>query len=199
MVLDPGVIQRRVVGDEVEHQPQAAVAEPLAEPGQGGVAAQGRMHRVAGDGEPGAGDVLVAQVGQRLLELPPPLGVAPGDALSGRAGLPDAQEPDPVEAQLGQAVQLGVRNVVQGRRPAQPPGQLRQPDAGVDLVQRRITRRCHRHVTFLGSMGRERIGATQRDDAACGILRFDGHGACRPAGQGPACRRWKRGRKRRRR
>ena len=38
---------------------------------------------------------------------------------AGRAGLPDAQEPDPVEAHLGQAVQLGVGNVVQRRRPAQ--------------------------------------------------------------------------------
>ena len=34
------MIQARVVGDEVEHQPQAALAEPLAQPGQGGVAAQ---------------------------------------------------------------------------------------------------------------------------------------------------------------
>ena len=123
MVLDPGVIQRRVVGDEVEHQPQTAVSEPLAEPGESGISAQGRMHRVAGDGEPGAGDVLLAQVGQGLLELSPPLGIAPGDLLPGRAGLPDAQEPDPVEPHLGQAVQFGVRNVIQGRRPAQPAGQ----------------------------------------------------------------------------
>ena len=72
----------------------------------------------------------------------PPLGVAPGDLLPGRAGLPDAQEPDPVEAHLGQAVELGVRNVVQRRRPAERAGQLRQPDAGVDLVERRVTRRA---------------------------------------------------------
>ena len=36
-----------------------------------------------------------------------------------RAGLPDAQEPDPVETHLGQAVEFGVGNVVQrGRRPS---------------------------------------------------------------------------------
>ena len=40
MILDPGMIQPRVVGDEVEHQPQAALAEPLAQPGQGRVAAE---------------------------------------------------------------------------------------------------------------------------------------------------------------
>ena len=33
-----------------------------------------------------------------------------------RAGLPDAEEPDPVEALLGQVIQFGVGNVVQGRR-----------------------------------------------------------------------------------
>ena len=80
------------------------------------------MHRVAGDGETGTGDVLVAQVGQRLLELLAPLGIAARDLLPRRAGLPDAQEPDPVEAHLGQAVQFGVGNVVQRRRPAQSRG-----------------------------------------------------------------------------
>ena len=33
-----------------------------------------------------------------------------------RAGLPDAQEPDPVETHLGQAIQFGVGNVVQRGR-----------------------------------------------------------------------------------
>ena len=77
------------------------------------------MHRVAGDGEAGAGDVLLAQVGQRLLEFLAPLRIAARDPLARRAGLPDAEEPDPVEAHLGQPVQLGVGNVVQRRRPAQ--------------------------------------------------------------------------------
>ena len=42
MILDPGMIQARVIGDEVEHQPQAALPEPLAQPGQRGVAAEAR-------------------------------------------------------------------------------------------------------------------------------------------------------------
>ena len=117
--------------------------EPLAQPGQRRIAAQTGVHRVAGDREPGAGDVLLAQVRQRLLELPAPLGVGARDPLRGRPGLPDAQEPDPVETHLGQAVQLGVRNVVQRGRPAQGPGQLGQPDAGVDLVERGIERSRH--------------------------------------------------------
>ena len=42
-------------------------------------------------------------------------GLRARDSLRRRAGLPDAQQPDPVEAHRGQAVQLGVRNVVEGR------------------------------------------------------------------------------------
>ena len=56
---------------------------------------------------------------------------------AGGPGLPDAQQPDPVEAHRGQAVQLGVRDVVQRGGPAERARQLGQPDAGVDLVQRR--------------------------------------------------------------
>ena len=40
VVLDPGVIQSRVIGNEVQQQAQAALAEPLAQPGQSGIAAQ---------------------------------------------------------------------------------------------------------------------------------------------------------------
>ena len=59
---------------------------------------------------------------------------------AGRAGLPDAQEPDPVEAHLGQTVQFGVRNIVQRGGAAQLCDEFGQPDARVDLVQRRIAR-----------------------------------------------------------
>src|SRR5436190_1372657 len=52
--------------------------------------------------------------------------------------LPHAQEPDPVEAHLRNAVQLDVRNVVERGRPSDDAGQLCQPDPGVDLEQRRI-------------------------------------------------------------
>ena len=154
-----------MIGDEIEHQPQAALPEPLAQPGQGRIAAEILMHRVAGDREAGAGDVLLAQVRQRLLKFPAPLRIAARDLLRRQAGLPDAQEPDPVEPHLGQAVQLGVGNVVQRRRPAQRPGQLRQPDAGVDLVQRGIARRWtmrrynSRYVLFIRPLAPSRAGA----------------------------------------
>ena len=80
MVFDPGMIEPHVIGHEVEHQSQAALAEPLAKPCQCRVSAEIRVHRVAGDGETGTGDVLLAQVRQRLLELAAPFGIASRDA-----------------------------------------------------------------------------------------------------------------------
>jgi len=63
-----------VIRDEVEHEPEATRPESVAEASQSRIAAQARVHGVAGDGEPGADDVLLAQVRQGLLELAPPLG-----------------------------------------------------------------------------------------------------------------------------
>ena len=77
------------------------------------------MHRIAGDGETGTGDVLLAQVRQRFMKFPPPFQIASRNLLRRRAGLPNAEEPDPVEAHPGQPVQIGIGNVVQSRRPAQ--------------------------------------------------------------------------------
>src|SRR5262249_31766742 len=45
--------------------------------------------------------------------------------------------------QLRQAIQLAVRNIVERGAPGQLLGQLCQPDAGVDLVQRRIAESGH--------------------------------------------------------
>jgi hypothetical protein len=50
--------------------------------------------------------------------------------------LPHAQEVDPVEA-AGEAIELGVGEVVEGRRPAERLADLVEPRASVDLVERR--------------------------------------------------------------
>ena len=148
VALDPRVVQRGVIGDEVEHEPKTALPEAVAQPGQRRIPAEARVHRVAGDREPGAGDVVIAEVRQRLLELFPPLGILPRCPLPGLSRSPDAEEPDPVEPHAGDAVQVGVGNVVQRRGPAQRPRPLRQPDAGVDLIQRGV-RRCGLHHSRL--------------------------------------------------
>ena len=83
------------------------------------------------------------------------------DALGLGAGLPHAQEPDPVEAHPRQAVELGVGNIVQGRGPTQGAGQLRQPDPGIDLVERGIAYAVHVRIPPLFiSLRCEFVGTT---------------------------------------
>src|SRR5262249_59121230 len=61
-----------------------------------------------------------------------------GNLLPRRAGLPDTQEPDPVKPQSCQPVQIRVGDVIQRGGVAQVAGAFREPDAGVDLVERRV-------------------------------------------------------------
>ena len=75
------------------------------------------MHRVSGDGESGARDVVLLEIRQRLRELLSPFVIAAGDVLGPGTSLPDTQHPDPVEASVGQTIEFGIRNVVQ-RRPS---------------------------------------------------------------------------------
>ena len=65
-------------------------------------------------------------------------GLAREIALRRRPGLPHTQKPQPIKTQLGKAVQLGIRNIVQGRALTKLSRKLGQPDAGIDLVKRRI-------------------------------------------------------------
>ena len=111
---------------------------PKGQPGQGRIATQLLVHGISGDREPRPGNVFFGQVLQRLLKLAAPLRIRSRDPLPGWTGLPDAQQPDPVEAHVCQAIQLGVRNVIKCRRSAEAARQLGQPDAGIDLVQHRI-------------------------------------------------------------
>ena len=137
MLLDPGMIERRVVGDEVEHQPQPALSQPLAQAGQRGIAAQIAMHGVAGDGETGAGDVFLAQVGQRLLRirvrhsgLLREIACAAGPVCQ---TLSSQTQSKPISARRSSSAS-GMSSSV-ARRPSVC-GQLGQPDAGIDLVER---------------------------------------------------------------
>src|SRR5262249_40571928 len=99
------------------HELETASFEPLAQPGEGIIAAEMGVYGVAGDGEPRAGDVFLVQVGQRLLKFLAPLRIAARYFLRRQACLPDAQEPDPVELLFGEAVQLGVGNIVERGAP----------------------------------------------------------------------------------
>src|SRR5438309_1664057 len=90
------------------HQAQAALAEPLAQPGQRGITAEIGVYRVAGNRKARSGNVVFPQVGERFVEFSAPLGMAARDALCRRARLPDTQEPDPVEPRSRQVIQVGI-------------------------------------------------------------------------------------------
>ena len=46
MIFDPGMIESHVIGDEVKHEPQAALPEPLTQPGESGIPAKVGVHSV---------------------------------------------------------------------------------------------------------------------------------------------------------
>jgi len=140
VVLDPRVIQRHVVRDDVEHQLEPARLQPPTSARQRRGAADCGMRRVAGDREPGAGDILRAQIRQRVLELVAPPGMRARDALAGGPCAPHAEEPDIVEAEPGDAVELGVPDVVERGGPSERPGQRGQQHTRVHLAERRVSR-----------------------------------------------------------
>ena len=107
------MIDGRVVGHKVKQEPHASIAQPGSQTLQGGVAAKIPMHRVALDGEGRAANVRrLVQVGQDLAIVPGPVRVGPRDRETCGSGLPDAQQPDPVEAEFGDLVERRVGHIV---------------------------------------------------------------------------------------
>ena len=137
------MIGRGVVGHEVQHQAQAAAREPLAQARQRRIAAEVVVNGIGGDGERRSGDVLVAQIGQHATTFLDHLHVGARDRAPRGTGLPDAEEPDPAEAAVGDLVEHAVVDVVQRRAPPERDAALVQRHARVDLVQRRVRHRPH--------------------------------------------------------
>ena len=133
----PGVIRRDVVRDEVEDQSQAALGEGRARGGEPGRAAEVGVDDVPADAVRRADDVLRHVVGQRLAERGDEAVVLERDRDPGRAALPHPHQPDGVEAELGDRVPLGRRDVAERDRPARARAQLAQPHPRVELVDER--------------------------------------------------------------
>jgi hypothetical protein len=113
MLLDPRVIEGGVVRHEIEHQAQVPLGEALAQSSEGRIAAEVGMHYVAGDRKSRARDIVLGEVRERRFEFPSPLRIGARRALTGEPGSPHAQQPDPVEPHHGDAIEVGVRDVVQ--------------------------------------------------------------------------------------
>ena len=103
--------------------------------------------------------------GRTVSKLGAPLRVAARNGPAGGADLPHAQQPDPVEALFGKAVDRRVVDVGQGDAFAGLARQLIEPDARIDLKKGRIAW----HIV-LGDEGRyEMGGVSEAGDDAVGI------------------------------
>ncbi len=140
MGLHPGMVRGRVVGDEVHHELEFSFLEALFQAEEVCLRAEILMQGVARHREGRAADVGLGKTGERRREFLQPLGVAQRHLAARRAGLPQAQEPDIVEAQGGHLVEKGVGDIGQGGRTPQVFGKLPEPHPGIDLIQSRITR-----------------------------------------------------------
>ena len=86
MGTHPGVVECRVVGDEIEHEPETAGCEPSAKFGQRFPPAKRLIDLIGTDREAGTADVLLCQIRQNCLELGPPGGISARQCPAGRAG-----------------------------------------------------------------------------------------------------------------
>src|SRR6476620_12476786 len=100
MVFDPGMAEAHMVRHEIEHQSEATLFQSRSQTSECCIAPQRFMHGIASNGEAGAGDVVVGQIGERFVEFAKPFRVGARDLLRTASGLPDAQEPNPIEAYL---------------------------------------------------------------------------------------------------
>ena len=116
MRLRPRMIERGMIGHEIEHEPQTARGEPGAERGQRRLAAQRLVDLIGADGEARSADIVLRQIRQRRPELGLPGRVAARYGPAGRARLPHAQEPDPVEAATREIIQGGIVDSGEGDR-----------------------------------------------------------------------------------
>ena len=153
MRADPVVIGCHVVRNEVEHEPQAARAHPLAQTGQRLVAAEVGVDAVVADGEGGPGDVGVAEIRENPVVFGDPIRIRRRHPARSLAGLPDAEKPDEVEPVARELVQLGVGHVVQRRGTGERLAQFGQPDARIDLEKRGVARRGHGDSLLAGRGG----------------------------------------------
>ncbi len=75
VLLDPGMIQPRVIRDIIEHQLLPALRKPLAQATQCRRVSQIRLHLITSNGKTGAADIRLAQIRQGLLEFQAPMRV----------------------------------------------------------------------------------------------------------------------------
>ena len=93
-----------------------------------------RIDLISLDSERGTADVDSCEVRKQFAILLLQLRMGPRDTQPHRAGLPDAQEPEPVKSQQGNLVKVLIRNIVECCGAAEDLPQFIESYARVDLV-----------------------------------------------------------------
>mmetsp|Transcript_6252 Transcript_6252/g.12171 ORF Transcript_6252/g.12171 Transcript_6252/m.12171 type:complete len:215 (+) Transcript_6252:426-1070(+) len=127
----PRVVNRHVVGHEVEEEADAALAEFLSKRLERRVAAEVVMHFVLHDGVGRAAHHVLRQLRVRLHDFQRALQAE-------HAGLPHASQLDNVEPRFCEAVDLRFREVIERGLLSLSKLQLLHDDPGVELEQVRI-------------------------------------------------------------
>ncbi len=142
-VPHPGVIGGGVVRDEVEHQQDSVPVQAVAEPDERLRLPEFGVEPVAGDGKGGTADVLLPEVGEQAPVLCEPPVVRAGDPAPRLPGFPDPHEVNPGKTAPCKSRDPGVREIVERDTAPRLPGEVPEPDAGVDLVEGGVTGGVH--------------------------------------------------------
>jgi hypothetical protein len=116
---DPGMIDGGVLGDEVYDKLEPSFLEALLQTKEINLPAEIPVQAVTRHRKGRTADVRLGEIRKRRLKFLNPLGVAQGHPPPRRPGLPEAQEPDIVEAQGNFLVEELIGNIGQRRRPSQ--------------------------------------------------------------------------------
>ena len=138
---DPGVVRGDMVGHVVQDEPHPAIGQCGAGRGQARRAAEGGVDDIAPHAVRRADDVGGLQIRQRGAEISPERRVVVRDGESGRAALPDAHQPDGVDARRRDGRPIGGGQIGQASagRPARR-DRSSSHDRGVDLIDHRALR-----------------------------------------------------------
>jgi hypothetical protein len=98
VVFYPRVIQRCVVGHEVEQQLHSAPVQPIAEPIKSLFSPEVGVYFVIGDREAGTADIVFLKIWENLLKLSPPPAILTRHPLASWSRLPNTEKPNPVKA-----------------------------------------------------------------------------------------------------
>ncbi len=90
MALHKGMIEGRVIGDEVEHELQTSGLQSFSQPLKGFISAQRISRYIVFDGEARALNVFFSQIRPGFVKFFQPARMSAGDLSPARACLPDA-------------------------------------------------------------------------------------------------------------